>query len=47
LIIRLGPSAFSSEGALANTIAHELNHARAFIKGVPAFETPAIMQVMN
>ena len=32
-IIELGRSAFVSEDELANTIAHELNHARSFLKG--------------
>ena len=32
-VIEIGPSAFFSEEELANTIAHELNHARSFIKG--------------
>lgn len=29
-VIEIGPSAFVSESELANTIAHELNHARSF-----------------
>lgn len=32
-VIELGLSAFISEEELANTIAHELNHARSFLKG--------------
>lgn len=40
-IIELGPSAFYSEIELANTIAHELNHARDFIKGGNAPEAKA------
>lgn len=32
-VIELGPSAFVSEEELANTIAHELNYARSFLKG--------------
>lgn len=32
-IIELGPKAFASEKELANTIAHELNHARSFLNG--------------
>lgn len=32
-MIELGPSAFVSNEELANTIAHELNHARGFLKG--------------
>ena len=32
-IIELGPRAFINEIELANTIAHELNHARSYIKG--------------
>ena len=37
-VIELGPSAFVSEEELANTIAHELNHARSFLKGGDAPE---------
>lgn len=37
-IIRLGPSAFISEEELANSIAHELNHCRSFLKGGDAPE---------
>lgn len=37
----IGPSAFVSEEELANTIAHELNHARSFIKGGTAPESIA------
>lgn len=40
-VIELGPLAFSSERELANTIAHELNHARSFIKGGNAPEKTA------
>ena len=40
-VIELGPSAFYSETELANTIAHELNHARDFIRGGTAPEKPA------
>ncbi len=32
-IIEFGPSALINEEELANTIAHELNHARSFLKG--------------
>ncbi len=32
-VIVLGPEAFRSETELANTIAHELNHARSYLKG--------------
>lgn len=32
-VIELGPSAFYSEIELANTIAHEVNHARSFMRG--------------
>jgi hypothetical protein len=39
--IEIGPGALSSEIELANTIAHELNHARSFIKGGKAPERPA------
>ena len=40
-VIELGPSAFYSEVELANTIAHEVNHARDFIKGGDAPESRA------
>lgn len=40
-IIELGPMAFASESELANTIAHELNHARSFLKGGRAPENRA------
>lgn len=40
-VIELGPSAFYSETELANTIAHELNHARNYIRGGNAPEDPA------
>lgn len=40
-IIELGPKAFISEKELANTIAHELNHARSFLKGGNAPEKTA------
>jgi hypothetical protein len=39
--IEVGPSAFYSEIELANTIAHELNHARDYIRGGRAPEDPA------
>ncbi len=39
--IHIGPDAFISEEELANTIAHELNHARDFIKGGSAPENRA------
>ena len=39
--IEIGPSALYSEIELANTIAHELNHARSFIKGGNAPEKKA------
>lgn len=39
--IVLGPSAFVSEEELANTIAHELNHARSFVRGGKAPERTA------
>lgn len=39
--IEIGPSALRSEIELANTIAHELNHARSFIKGGNAPERQA------
>ena len=37
-VIELGPTAFVSEEELANTIAHELNHARSFLHGGDAPE---------
>lgn len=40
-IIELGPRAFINETELANTIAHELNHARSYIKGGNAPEKTA------
>ena len=40
-VIELGPAAFVSESELANTIAHELNHARSYIKGGSAPEASA------
>ena len=40
-IIELGPLAYSSEIELANTIAHELNHARSYLKGGSAPEHTA------
>jgi hypothetical protein len=40
-VIEVGPSAFVNESELANTIAHELNHARSFIKGGNAPEKTA------
>lgn len=40
-VIELGPSAFYSETELSNTIAHELNHARNYIRGGNAPEKPA------
>jgi hypothetical protein len=40
-IIELGPRAFISEIELANTIAHELNHARSYLKGGHAPEATA------
>ena len=40
-IIELGSKAFVSETELANTIAHELNHARSFLKGGDAPESIA------
>lgn len=40
-IIELGAKAFVSEAELANTIAHELNHARSFLKGGSAPEITA------
>jgi hypothetical protein len=39
--IEIGPRALRSEEELANTIAHELNHARSFIKGGNAPEHKA------
>ena len=40
-IIEIGPSALSSEAELANTIAHELNHARSWLRGGGAPESTA------
>lgn len=40
-IIELGAKTFVSETELANTIAHELNHARSYLKGGCAPETTA------
>ena len=40
-IIELGTKAFVSEIELANTIAHELNHARSYLKGGNAPEKTA------
>ncbi len=40
-VIEIGPDALMSETELANTIAHELNHARDFIKGGNATEPSA------
>jgi len=40
-IIELGPKAFINEAELANTIAHELNHARSYLKGGTAPEKTA------
>lgn len=40
-VIYVGPNAFISEAELATTIAHELNHARSFLKGKRAPEKTA------
>lgn len=40
-VIELGTKAFINETELANTIAHELNHARSYLKGGHAPETTA------
>ncbi len=40
-IIEVGPKALISDEELANTIAHELNHARSWLKGGEALEPPA------
>lgn len=40
-VIEIGPNALMSEAELANTIAHELNHARDFLRGGLAIEPPA------
>ena len=40
-VIELGSKAFINETELANTIAHELNHARSYLKGGRAPETTA------
>ena len=42
-IIELGSKAFVSETELANTIAHELNHARSHLKGGKAPEKTAYL----
>ena len=40
-VIEVGPRAMTSEENLANTIAHELNHARSWLAGGNAPEDPA------
>ena len=40
-IIQIGPSALVSEKELANTIAHELNHSRSYLRGGNAPESSA------
>lgn len=40
-VIEIGPHALMNKAELANTIAHELNHARDFIKGGVAPESSA------
>lgn len=40
-IIEVGPGALISEKELANTIAHELNHARSYLRGGSAPERTA------
>lgn len=40
-VIELGSKAFINETELANTIAHELNHARSYLKGGRAPESTA------
>lgn len=40
-VIEIGPASLMSECELANTIAHELNHARSFIRGGNAPESRA------
>ena len=40
-VIEIGPDALMSEAELANTIAHELNHARDFLRGGIAPEPSA------
>ena len=32
-MIHIGPTAFVDEGTAANTIAHELSHARDYLRG--------------
>lgn len=39
-VIEVGPTAYISEAELANTIAHELNHARDWLKGGTAPDWP-------
>ena len=40
-VIEIGPRALVDEATLANTIAHELNHARSWLAGGNAAEDPA------
>lgn len=40
-VIEIGPSALYSEKQLANTLAHELNHVRSFLRGGNAPEDTA------
>jgi RHS repeat-associated protein len=40
-VIEIGPAALRSESELANTIAHELNHARSWLRGGMAPENTA------
>ena len=40
-VIEIGPSALYSEKQLANTIAHELNHVRSYLRGGKAPEETA------
>ena len=40
-VIEIGPAALYSEKQLANTIAHELNHVRSFLRGGNAPEETA------
>ncbi|KHL91527.1 hypothetical protein QW71_34330 [Paenibacillus sp. IHB B 3415] len=43
-VIEVGPQAFVDEATLANTIAHELNHARSWLKGVMHLRQQHILQ---
>ena len=42
-MIEVGPQAFADEATLANTLVHELNHARSWLKGGKAPEFTAYL----